>query len=391
MKGKSPVVLEVVPSANRLLRGNALSGLALDLQHDLNRRVIGQPAAVDAVVSLFQQVRFGLRPPGLPAGTFLFTGPTGVGKTHLPKQLSHLVNGGTVQGDHLLMVDCASMQHEPDVGKLIGAGAGYVGHETSVPLLCAATFKKLLSHSGIGIIVFDEVDKACKEVWTLLLSALGEGNLTNGNGESLDFSQMLVFLTSNFGSDEIEKLVRGKMGLYQPSKDVLERDIRHAGEAAVRRKFTPEFRNRLDYEITFHPLTEEHLETILLLQLAQLQDRITRARLKTPAFVISTSEQARSAILKQVSDRKEMGARQVIRAVEKSIVVRLSNLLGGDEIKAGDLVLIDHDAEGFSFRREITGMNREEMNACIRLCYARSACCPTAQQIRKKLKSRVAA
>jgi len=399
MKDLIPATLEVLSRGaivkthrtKRRLRGDQLSGSAAIIADHLRSRVIGQDEAVTAVSEVLQQYSTGLRPSGMAAGAFLLTGPTGVGKTLLPKELAKLLNGGAKQGVHLLIVDCASMQRETNSSTLLGAGAGYVGHDTTAALLTKSTFSKLTAHSGIGILVFDEIDKASNDIWITLLSALSEGRLMNGKGENLDFEPMLVFLTSNLGSSDMQKLAQGKMGLYRPDAKALDQEIMHAGQAALRKKFTPEFLNRIDREITFHSLSEANMARILDVELASLQDLITFSSVRQAKLVVSVCAGAKRRILEEAAKNPSLGARHLIRVLTNRLSIPLANLLTGKSFTTGDLITADCDEEGIYFQKELSDLSREEMNAAIELCYQRHIERPTLTQLRRNTEIKLAA
>ena len=235
----------------------------------LRQKIVGQDEAVQALGELYQVFCAGLHPPGRPVGNLLFLGPTGSGKTRIVEAAAEILFGDSRA---LIKVDCAEFQHSHEIAKLIGSPPGYLGHRETHPLITQEELAK--SHRGelkLSFLLFDEIEKASDALWQLLLGILDKATLTLGDNRRVDLSQTVIFLTSNLGGGEITELMQGGMGFIQPKdmpvKGLNEKVERTAVEAA-RRKFSPEFMNRLDKVVVFHPLKREELDEVLEIELA---------------------------------------------------------------------------------------------------------------------------
>ena len=227
----------------------------------LRQKIVGQDEAVEALVELYQVFCAGLHSPGRPVGNLLFLGPTGSGKTRIVEAAAEILFGDSRA---LIKVDCAEFQHSHEIAKLIGSPPGYLGHRETHPLITQEALAA--SHRGelkLSFLLFDEIEKASDALWQLLLGVLDKATLTLGDNRRVDLSQTVIFLTSNLGGGEITELMQGGMGFIQPkdmpAKGLNEKVERTAVEAA-RRKFSPEFMNRLDKVVVFHPLKREELD-----------------------------------------------------------------------------------------------------------------------------------
>src|SRR6202165_4475772 len=241
----------------------------LDFETSLRSRIVGQEEGVQALVDLYQVFCAGLNSPGRPVGNLLFLGPTGSGKTRIVEAGAEILFG---DARSLIKVDCAEFQHSHEIAKLIGSPPGYLGHRETHPLITQEELSK--SHTEklkLSFLLFDEIEKASDALWQLLPGMLDKATLTLGDNRKVDLSQTVIFLTSNLGSGQIADLMHGGMGFIQPkdktAKGLHEKVQRTAVEAA-RRKFSPEFMNRLDRVVVFHPLRQEQLEQILEIELA---------------------------------------------------------------------------------------------------------------------------
>jgi len=342
---------------------------ALKLHADLSNRIVGQDEAIDQIVGIYQTYLSGMSSPGRPIGNLLFLGPTGTGKTRVVEATAESLLGDSRA---VIKVDCAEFQHSHEIAKLIGSPPGYLGHRETHAILCQEALNQFHREGmKVSFILFDEIEKASDALWNLLLGILDKGTLTLGDNRKVDFSQSMIFMTSNLGATEMNSLLRPHLGF---ATSEIER-ARNAGEAdealtgklsrmgveAARRKFTPEFMNRIDKVVVFRPLGSEQLQKILGLELAQLQQRIIRAPGSVP-FVMSLSASARGFLLTEGTDLK-YGARHLKRAIERSLVHPISNLIASDQIHAGDLVGIDYDsgAQSLMFTREAEDMPNYEM------------------------------
>lgn len=305
----------------------------------LRQRIVGQDEAVHALVEHYQVLCAGLNPPGRPLGNLLFLGPTGVGKTRIVEAAAEILFGDS---QALMKVDCAEFQHSHEISKLIGSPPGYLGHRETHPLITQEALAK--SHRGelkLSFLLFDEIEKASDALWQLLLGILDKATLTLGDNRRVDLSQTIIFMTSNIGAVQLTELMAGGMGFVRPSrlteKHLDEKMERIAIEAA-RRKFSPEFINRLDKLVVFHPLKQAQLEQVLQIELRKVQSRMSRA-LNGP-FLFRITEQARQFLLKEGTDQL-YGARHLNRAIERFLVCPLARLLATEQLRPSELLVID--------------------------------------------------
>ncbi len=313
-----------------------------EFEKALRQRVVGQDRAVRRLARVYQVFRAGLTTPGRPVVNLLFLGPTGSGKTRMVEATAEVLFG---ESRKLLKVDCAEFQHSHEIAKLIGSPPGYLGHRETQPLITQdALDQQHTDKIKLSLVLFDEIEKASDALWQLLLGILDKGVLTLGDNRRVDFSRTMIFLTSNLGSHEVMNLMSGGLGFAAKRNEEdqeLDQKIYRAATEAARRKFSPEFMNRIDKVIVFRALTREHLEKILDIELAQVQQRIINAD-EGRKFVFSCTRAAREFLLREGTDMK-FGARHLKRSVERHLVFPLSNLLATDQIQLGDLISVDFD------------------------------------------------
>ena len=312
----------------------------------LRQRIVGQEQAVQALVELYQVFCAGLNAPGRPIGNLLFLGPTGVGKTRIVEAAAEILFGGSRA---IIKVDCAEFQHSHEISKLIGSPPGYIGHRETHPLITEETLAK--SHRGelrLSFLLFDEIEKASDALWQLLLGILDKATLTLGDNRRVDLSQTIIFMTSNVGAVQLTELMTGGIGFVHPSDqhaNHLDEKMERLAIEAARRKFSPEFINRLDKLVVFHPLKREQLEEVLQIELRKVQSRVSDA-MGTP-FLFRITEEARQFLLDEGTDRR-YGARHLNRAIERFLIHPLASLLATGQLRAGDLLVIDrHPPEGY--------------------------------------------
>jgi len=334
------------------------------LHSDLRRLVVGQEDAIDQIVNIYQTFLSGMTSPGRPIGNFLFLGPTGTGKTRLVEAAAESLVG---DARSVLKIDCAEFQHSHEIAKLIGSPPGYLGHRETHPLLSQEVLNQYHTEKvKISFVLFDEIEKASDALWNLLLGVLDKGILTLGDNRRVDFSRALIFMTSNLGATEMSSILRPNLGFAASdverrtssgiSDDDLNSKVTRAGVEAARRKFTPEFMNRIDKVVVFRSLGTEELSRILSIELNQLQQRIFNAASTTP-FVFSVTRDARAFLLREGTDMK-YGARHLKRAIERTVVQPLSNLIASNQVHGGDLLQIDFDPDQgqLVFTQEAEGM-----------------------------------
>lgn len=361
------------------------------LHADLLNRIVGQDEAVDQIVNIYQTYLAGMSSPGRPIGNLLFLGPTGTGKTRLVEATAESLVGDQKA---IIKIDCSEFQHSHEIAKLIGSPPGYLGHrETHALLSQEALNQHHVEGMKVSFVLFDEIEKASDALWNLLLGILDKATLTLGDNRRVDFSQALIFMTSNLGATEMNALLRPQLGFATAEvervrssgevDETLKGKISRTGVEAARRKFTPEFMNRLDKVVVFRSLGSEQLKKILGIELASLQQRILRAPGAVP-FVLKTTEPARAWLLSEGTDLK-YGARHLKRALEKSVVHPLSNLIASDQIRVGDLISVDYDAEAgaLTFTKDAENLPGCEMYDLIETTSVRMASAATAAPIQR--------
>jgi ATP-dependent Clp protease ATP-binding subunit ClpA len=319
----------------------------------LARRIVGQSTALSQIIPYVQMYRARLNPPDRPAGVFLLLGPTGTGKTRTVEALAEALHGSPKQ---LLKVDCAEYQSDHEVAKLIGAPPGYVGHRETKAVLNQERLSASVSPSSdLAIVLFDEIEKAAPSFTDLLLGVLDRGSLRLGDNTPVSFEKTLVFLTSNLGAREMLRVVRPNIGFQsveRRSAQSLAMRLRAVGVEAVRKRFSPEFVNRIDAVITYRPLDAASLEAILGQQVAELQQHIT-TRLGDRAFDVVVSEGARQLLLARgTSD--EFGARELRRTVHRLLTQPIAALVADGDVAPRSTVFVElaGDGESIVFRHE---------------------------------------
>jgi ATP-dependent Clp protease ATP-binding subunit ClpB len=313
---------------------------ASKLRADLHKRVVGQDDAIEEVVNIYQTFLAGLSSPGRPIGNFLFLGPTGSGKTRMVEAAAESLMGDM---NSVIKIDCAEFQHSHEIAKLVGSPPGYLGHRETHPILSQEVLNQHHTEKfKVSFVLFDEIEKASDALWNL------------------------IFMTSNLGAHEMEAILRPKLGFGSHAGEVRRFDgivesgdsekIKRAAVEAARKKFTPEFMNRIDKVLVFHPLGAAELDKILSLELNILQQRIFHSVSAVP-FVFQLTFDARHFLLREGTDMK-YGARHLKRAIDRGLLHPLSNLVASEQIHAGDLIQVDYTAAtgGLSFATEAEDM-----------------------------------
>jgi ATP-dependent Clp protease ATP-binding subunit ClpA len=339
------------------------------LERSLSRLIVGQNEAIQQIVNIYQMNLTGLSAPARPIANFLFLGPTGSGKTRLVEATAESLVGTSRA---VVKIDCAEFQHSHEIAKLIGSPPGYLGHRETHPLLSQEVLNQFHTEKmKISFVLFDEIEKASDALWNLLLGILDKATLTLGDNRRVDFSRTMIFMTSNLGASEMNSILRPGLGFSSADAARREADgeidektsekIARTGVEAARRRFTPEFINRLDKIVVFKPLGQSDLRKILDIELNMVQQRIFNAA-GSNAFVLSVSDPAKDHLLHEGTDLK-YGARHLKRAIERLVVQPLSNLIATEQVRGGDLIRVDFDstANAVIFLKDVEGMPAHAM------------------------------
>ncbi len=318
---------------------------AQEFEEKLAGRIVGQERAVRRMSGLYQIFLAGMNPPNRPLGTMIFLGPTGSGKTRVVEAAAEVLFGDP---NAVIKIDCAEFQHSHEIAKLIGSPPGYLGHRETSPMLTQENLDRYhTEESKLSLVLFDEIEKASDSLWQLLLGILDKATLTLGDNRRVDFSKTMVVMTSNLGAREMSELISGGIGFApgkngkNPNDSEVDQKIYRTAVEAARKKFSPEFMNRIDKVVVFRSLKEHHLRQILELELQSVQDRIMRSA--GTKFIFNCSDAAKAFLLEEGIDFK-YGARHLKRAIERFLVYPLSNLVATEQVGLGDLVYVDFDA-----------------------------------------------
>jgi ATP-dependent Clp protease ATP-binding subunit ClpA len=258
-----------------------------------------------------------------------------------------------------IKIDCAEFQHSHEIAKLIGSPPGYLGHRETHPLLTQEALNQWHTEKlKLSILLFDEIEKASDSLWQLLLGILDKATLTLGDNRRVDLSQTMIFMTSNLGGGEITELMTGGMG-FAPTvpadlKPRLDEKVEKSATEAAKRKFAPEFMNRIDKVVVFHPLRSEQLEQILEIELGMVQQRVLETA--KGRFLFRVTQPAKDFLLREGTDLK-YGARHLKRAIERHLVYPLASLLATEQVSLGDVISIDwnNGEQALSFVKEAEG------------------------------------
>lgn len=328
-----------------LLDPDQKSPKAQDFEDRLLSRIVGQERAVRRMSGLYQIYLAGMNPANRPIGTMLFLGPTGSGKTRVVEAAAEVLFNDPLS---VVKIDCAEFQHSHEIAKLIGSPPGYLGHRETSPMLTQENLDRMHTEENkLTFVLFDEIEKASDSLWQLLLGILDKATLTLGDNRRVDFSRSMVILTSNLGAREMSELISGGIGFANkksknPDDSDVDQKIYRTAVESARRKFSPEFMNRIDKVVVFRSLKEHHLRQILEIELQQVQNRITLGA--GTKFVFYCTDAAKDFLLKEGIDYK-YGARHLKRAIERFLVYPLSNLVATEQIDEGDIVVVDFNDE----------------------------------------------
>lgn len=318
---------------------------AEDLARVLSQKVVGQPNATRVIVPYIQMFQAGLAPEGRPVGVFLLLGPTGTGKTKTVEALAEVLHGSA---KNILKVDCGEFQMEHEVAKLIGAPPGYLGHRETQPMLTQQKLNAVASErSELSLVLFDEIEKAAPSMTRLLLGVLDKGILRLGDNSTVNFEKSLVFLTSNLGAREMMKEINPDFG-FQSVKPTDRADLtgklQNIALVAVRKRFSPEFVNRIDCVITYQPLTSESLAAILAQHITDLQNHVN-TRLGNRSFTLEVPQEARQFLLEKGTSA-EYGARELNRTIHRYLTQPLATLVATNQVSPGARVFVEPSEDG---------------------------------------------
>jgi ATP-dependent Clp protease ATP-binding subunit ClpC len=312
----------------------------LRMEDELHRRVIGQNQAIKSLSQAIRRTRAGLKDPKRPGGSFIFAGPSGVGKTELSKTLAEFLFGDE---DSLIQLDMSEYMEKHTVSRLFGSPPGYVGYEEGGQLT------EKVRRRPFSVVLFDEIEKAHPDIFNSLLQILEDGRLTDAQGRVVDFKNTVIIMTTNLGTKDISKGVSVGFGTVGQSKGSYDR-MKNKVQEELKSHFRPEFLNRVDDTIVFHQLTQEEIFTIVDLMIAKVDDR-----LKDRDMGIELTAPAKALLSARGYD-PVLGARPLRRTIQREIEDNLSEKILFGELKAGQIVMVDADGAGpeaqFTFRGE---------------------------------------
>jgi ATP-dependent Clp protease ATP-binding subunit ClpC len=305
----------------------------LEMEGELKKHIIGQEEAIEAISKAVRRARAGLKDPRRPIGSFIFLGPTGVGKTELTKALARFMFGSE---DALIQLDMSEFMERHTVSRLVGAPPGYIGYEE------AGQLTEAIRRRPYSIIVFDEIEKAHPEAHNMLLQIMEEGHLSDAKGHKVDFRNAIIIMTSNVGADLIKR--QSGLGFQLGRDEVIEEKLAYADMRkklleSLKRVFRPEFINRLDSVIVFRALSRQDIHSIVDLELAKVSERLVESEIK-----LTASPAALDRLAVEGYD-PDMGARPLRRVIQLKVEDRLSDAVLGEQFKAGDTILVDVDPE----------------------------------------------
>jgi ATP-dependent Clp protease ATP-binding subunit ClpB len=334
---------------------NRRSTEAREFDATLRRKIVGQDQAIEKVVEIYQMFLAGLNAPGRPVGNLLFLGPTGSGKTRVVEAMAETLFG---DARACIKIDCAEFQHSHEIAKLIGSPPGYLGHRETHPLLTQEALNQWHTEKlKLSILLFDEIEKASDALWQLLLGILDKGTLTLGDNRRVDMTQCIIVMTSNLGAGEMNEMITGGFGFARTVTaidDRFDEKIDRTAVEAARRKFSPEFMNRIDKVVVFKMLRPEDMKSILDIELGMVQQRVLMAA-GANQFVFTCTQGVKDYLLHEGTDAK-YGARHLKRAIERHLVFPLANLVATGQVRLGDFVRIDTTPEGvMTFTKEAEG------------------------------------
>lgn len=310
----------------------------IGLGAEFERLLVGQPGVAKQILPFVEMFEAGLSPEGRPAGVFLLLGPTGTGKTRSVEALAESLHGSS---RHVLRIDCGEYQMDHEVAKLVGAPPGYLGHRETQPLLSQARINSVASErSSLSILLFDEIEKAAPSMMRMMLGILDRGILRLGDNNLVNLERTMIFMTSNLGADKMQKELTPSMGFGalaagKESGPGIKR-LESIGVAAAKRKFAPEFMNRIDSTIAYQPLDDKALHQILELQIDRIQHHID-VRLGARSFELDVTPKLKRFLIEKGTSL-EYGARELKRTIQKFVLQPLAGVINSGQIPPGSLV-----------------------------------------------------
>ncbi|HUQ92873.1 MAG TPA: AAA family ATPase [Bryobacteraceae bacterium] len=327
-------------TSNRIVK--RASAETPDLLTSLSGRVVGQNSALEAIIPYVHMYQAGLAPEGRPVGIFLLLGPTGTGKTRTVEALAEAIHGSE---RHVLRIDCGEFQMEHEVAKLIGAPPGYLGHRETTPLLTQQKLNALTSErSNLSIVLFDEIEKAAASLSRLLLGVLDKATLRLGDNNVVNFERSLIFLTSNLGARSMSQEMKPIFGfdaLVDRPSESINRKLESIAMHAVKKRFPPEFVNRLDVINTYYPLDRSSMESILEHQIEDFCRHIVN-RLGGRAFDVYLTKNAKDFLLRNGTS-SEYGARELKRTVHRHLIQPVAAMVARNQMDPGSTAYADCD------------------------------------------------
>jgi ATP-dependent Clp protease ATP-binding subunit ClpA len=331
-----------------LLDPEMRSSEVIDFERRLLGKIVGQDRAVRRIVNMYQIYLAGMNTPGRPIGNLLFLGPTGSGKTRVVEASAEILFGSPRA---FIKIDCAEFQHSHEIAKLIGSPPGYLGHRETPPLLTQEAIDQYQNERArISFLLFDEIEKANDALWQLLLGILDKATLTLGDNRKVDLSRCVIFMTSNLGAVEMSDMLNGGIGFTsgvrtdEANLAEIDKKMYHTALEVAKKKFSPEFMNRIDKVVVFRTLNQQHLRQILDIELNDVQNRIMASQ-SDKQFIFRCTSEAKEFLLREGTDLK-YGARHLKRAIERHLVYPISNLISTGQISLGDVIKIDLGSSG---------------------------------------------
>jgi ATP-dependent Clp protease ATP-binding subunit ClpA len=330
-----------------------------DLISILSSKVVGQPNVINVIVPYVEMFQAGLAPENRPVGVFLLLGPTGTGKTRTVEALAEVLHGSS---KNLLKIDCGEFQMEHEVAKLIGAPPGYLGHRETQPMLSQQKLSSVTSERcGLSLVLFDEIEKAAPSMTRLLLGVLDRGVLRLGDNSTVNFEKSLVFLTSNLGAKEMMREINPDFGFQSATTGAAREDVSDKLQSialmAVRKKFSPEFVNRIDHVITYQPLNAESFAAITDHEIDNLQSHVN-TRLGSRCFTIDVPFETRQWLIEKGTS-PEYGARELKRTIHKNLTQPLATMVAKNQIEPSSRVVVELRKDGEGLELRSTGAGEE--------------------------------